>query len=294
MRTIHRRREFLRDGSVLLATGTLGLAACQAADGDQAPILRFGLVTDVHHADKPPRGSRHYRESGDKLAEAARTFRESRLDFVAELGDLIDAADSVETEQKYLSAIDRQFASIADDRHYVLGNHCVDTLTKQEFLGQVGQDRSYYSFDRGGFHFVVLDSCFRGDGQPYGRKNFDWTDANVPAAELEWLRQDLRSNDSPTIVLAHQRLDVDDNHGVRNRHQVREVLESVGRVVAVFQGHSHQNDLRQIGGIHYCTLVAMVEGSGAESSGYAIAEGFGDGSLRLRGFRRQSDRGFPG
>jgi hypothetical protein len=58
----------------------------------------------------------------------------------------------------------------------------VDTLHKDEFLGTVEQEKSYYSFDRGGFHFVVLDSCFRSDGQPHGRKNFQGTDANIPAA----------------------------------------------------------------------------------------------------------------
>ena len=34
---------------------------------------------------------------------------------------------------------------------------------------------------------TVLDACFRKDGKSYERKNFDWTDANIPAAELEWL-----------------------------------------------------------------------------------------------------------
>ena len=38
-------------------------------------------------------------------------------------------------------------------------------------------------FDRGGFHFVVLDACFRSDGVPYGRKNFKWTDTKIPPAE---------------------------------------------------------------------------------------------------------------
>ena len=108
------------------------------------------------------------------------------MSFVVELGDLIDAADTVETEQHYLKTINREFAAISKDRHYVLGNHCVDTLTKADFLGGVEQEKSYYSLDRGDFHFIVLDSCFRSDGEPYGRKNSKWNDANLPAAEVEW------------------------------------------------------------------------------------------------------------
>jgi len=62
-----------------------------------------------------------------------------------------------------------------------LANHCVDTLTKEQFLGTCGASRSYYSLDVGGFHFVILDACFRHDGQPYGNKNSNWTDATSPS-----------------------------------------------------------------------------------------------------------------
>ncbi|QEG02285.1 Calcineurin-like phosphoesterase superfamily domain protein [Stieleria maiorica] len=289
------RRAWLRNGTLVLAAGTLSSAALFSdalfADDDHAE-LRVGLVTDLHYADKPPAGTRHYRETLAKLAEAAAEFRRCRIDMLVELGDLIDAADTVETEQRYLTTVNREFSAICDDRHYVLGNHCVDTLKKDEFLGAVGQSESYYSFDRNGFHFVVLDSCFRADGQPYGRKNFQWTDANVPQEELDWLASDLAATDNRTIVLAHQRLDVSNNHGVKNNADVRRILEASGNVLAVFQGHSHQNDLNEIGGIHYCTLVAMVEGAGEENNGYSTMEIRQDGTIRVRGFRNQSSREF--
>jgi alkaline phosphatase len=233
------RRAFLRDGSLVLVATGLDLASIGElrAGGDPAKGgPRFGLVTDLHYADKPPAGTRHYRESLPKLAEAADRFGKEKPAFVAELGDLIDAADSVEAEQRYLKRIDREFAAISKDRHYVLGNHCVDTLRKGEFLDAVGQKESYYSFDRGEVHFVVLDACFRSDGTPYGRKNFKWTDANVPAAELDWLKADLKGTDKKVVVFAHQRLDVASDYGVKNAPAVRKVLEGSGKVLAVFQG----------------------------------------------------------
>ncbi|MCA9045644.1 MAG: alkaline phosphatase, partial [Planctomycetaceae bacterium] len=115
-----------------------------------------------------------------------------------------------------------------------------------------------------------------------------WTDANIPAAELEWLQADLNASDKPVIVFAHQRLDVSNNHGVKNNAAVRKVFETSGKVLAVFQGHSHQNDLKDIGGIHYCTLVAMVEGSGAENNGYSLMDIEPNGTIRLSGFRKQN------
>ncbi|WP_459558018.1 metallophosphoesterase family protein [Lacunimicrobium album] len=264
------RRAFLRNGALFL-TAAASTRWGYAGLNHQEP-LRIGLVTDLHYADKAPAGTRHYRETLSKLADAAKTFAEAKPAFVVELGDLIDAADSVEVELAYLKTINDQFSQLSEDRHCVLGNHCVDTLTKEEFLGGVGQEKSYYSFDRGGVHFVLLDACFRSDGQPYGRKKSHWTDANIPDVELEWLKQDLTQTDKPVIVFAHQRLDESPKHSVKNAARVREVLEQSKKVMAVFQGHSHQNDYQEINDIHYCTLVAMVEGSGVESNGYSVLE----------------------
>lgn len=278
------RRPFLQGTTLLLtASGTSLLSAAESQ-----PALRVGLITDLHYADKAPAGTRYYRETLSKLAEASDKLGAEKPALVIELGDLIDAANDVEVELGYLKTINDQFQKLSDDRHYVLGNHCVDTLTKGEFLGAVGQAKSYYSFDRGGFHFVLLDACFKSDGQPYQRKNFEWTDANIPAEELKWLASDLAATDKPTIVLAHQRLDNAGNHMVRNSAAVRDVLEKSGKVTAVFQGHNHKNSYQQIGGIHYCTLVAMIEGSGAENNAYSILDLLPDGSLRLSGFRKQA------
>ncbi|WP_373653859.1 MULTISPECIES: metallophosphoesterase family protein [unclassified Schlesneria] len=286
------RRAFFHHGVLCLAAASVLDPHSLFAEPNEKS-LKVGLITDLHYADKPAAGTRHYRDTLKKLTDAATEFEQQTANFVVELGDFIDAADTVETELRYLNTIDREFSAISRDRHYVLGNHCVDTLTKNEFLEAVGQSKSYYSFDRGDFHFVVLDACFRSDGQPYGRKNSQWTDANIPPAEVEWLRADLKGTQKKTVVFAHQRLDVSNDHGVKNGPEVRQVLEQSGKVLAVFQGHSHQNDLREIGGIHYCTLVAMVEGAGTENNGYSVMDLDPDGTIRLKGFRQQKGYTWP-
>ena len=283
------RRAFLRNGTLVLTA----LGSRLYAKDDSAQGLNIGLITDLHYADKPPAGSRHYRETPNKLAEAAEHFTKHKPEFLVELGDLIDAADSVSEELGYLKTINRDFSRICKQRHYVLGNHCVYTLRKREFLDTVEQPKSFYAFDAGKFHFVVLDSCFRTDGMPYGRKNFEWTDPNLPTAELEWLKDDLKRTNRKTVVFAHQRLDVSDHYGVKNAVAVRKTLEESGKVLAVFQGHSHKNDHREIGGIHYCTLVAMIEGSGAESNGYSVLKLADDGTLTITGFRKQKHYTWP-
>lgn len=252
-------------------------------------MLRIGLITDPHYAGLPPKINRYYCESIAKIRESVKQFNKVDIDFAVELGDFIDAADSVENEIAHLQAIEAEYARLEADRYYVLGNHCVWTLTKREFIANSGAKTAHHSFDKGGLHFIILDACFRKDGRPYGRRNFDWTDAYIPRDQRDWLEQDLRQTSRRAIVFVHHRLDVTDNYGVSNAPQIRKILEDSGKVLAVFQGHYHKGEYKRIGPIHYCTLTAMVEGSGKENNAYAILEVYRDGSLRVDGFRHQHD-----
>ena len=286
------RRAFLHNGALSLFAANVTADSLFAVPQEQ--LLKVGLMTDMHYADKDTRGSRHYRETLRKLEEASDQLKEQKVSFIVELGDFIDAAPSVETELRYLKTVNSRFEKICQQRHYVLGNHCVDTLRKEEFLEEVGQEAAHYSFDSGGYHFVILDSCFRSDGVSYGRNNSKWNDANIPQEQLEWLKADLTATCKNTILFVHQRLDNRPNYSVKNAPEVRKILEDSGKVLAVFQGHSHKNELQQIGGIHYCTLVAMVEGTGIGNNAYSVMDLFPDGSIQLHGFRMQADYQWKG
>lgn len=291
------RRQFVAGGSVLLASG-LATGSVFAEEGDDVEqkgngsMVKIGIVTDLHFADKATAGTRHYRESRAKLQEAVELFKEQKVDFVVELGDIVDAAPTVEIEQGYLKEIDAVIKSAGVPVHYVLGNHCVATLSKPEFFEITGVKKSYYSFDQNGVHFVVLDACFNKEMKPYHRDNFVWTDTNIPPEEQAWLKKDLNATALPVVVFAHQRLDLEPSasYAVKQSPQVRTILEASGSVRAVFQGHSHKNELNKINGISYCTLAAMVEGAGKENNAYGILDVSSDGSVRLTGYRKLQDR----
>jgi len=280
MRQTLSRRAYLQGGTLMLA-GNKSMAQTSPQS------IRFGLFTDVHHADKPEVGTRYYRESLTKLEEGLATFRKSKAEFLVCLGDLVDAARTLDEERALVAQAMGLIRGTQLPVHFVLGNHCVQTLTKQQFLEEAKQKRSYYSFERGGVHFVVLDACYRKDGVSYDAGNFDWKDTEIPAAEQSWLQQDLAASKGPVLVFVHQRLDVEGVHAVASAREVRAILERSGKVAAVFQGHSHQNDYREIDGIHYCTMRAVIEGSGAANNGYALITLQPDGSIALEGFRAQ-------
>lgn len=284
------RRAFIKNGTLYMLAGLAGSTGIAQALSvfDRKPALKIGLVTDIHYADTPDRGARNYRDSVPKLEEAVGQLHAHRIDFAVHGGDMIDALPdpTPESERRFLKQINRVFTRIHSERHYVLGNHCVYSLTKPEFLETIGRPKSYYSFDKGLFHVVILDACYRQDGVDYGRRNFDYRDTEVPAAQQDWLAEDLKRTNRKTVVFVHQRLDlpVGSEDAIHSSPQVRRVLEQSGKVIAVFMGHSHVNDYRAINDIHYCTLDAIVGGVGKANNAYSVLEVYPDGSLKLDGF----------
>jgi len=95
--------------------------------------------------------------------------------------------------------------------YHCLGNHDVwgwnrvdrTSIAKDPRFGKAwwlewaGYQAPYYSFDKSGWHFVVLDSIFPGQYRGYTGKLDD--------AQFEWLQADLEkvSKDTPICVVSH-------------------------------------------------------------------------------------------
>jgi predicted phosphodiesterase len=286
------RRTFLKSSVASLAALPLSCALNNASKARRGPV-RFGIVTDCHYADADTQGTRFYRESLDKLSECVDLMNTERVDFLIELGDFKDQ-DKPPVEQNtlsYLQAVEKVLKRYNGPAYHALGNHDMDSISKMQFLKRVentkiDSNRSYYSFDSNGLHFIVLDANYRTDGTDYDHGNFDWTDANIPPKELNWLRKDLVAAPGAVIVFIHQLLDGTGSVYVKNADQVRKILEASGKVLAVFQGHHHSGSYSNIAGIHYYTLKAVIEGHGPENNSYAIVEVHSDGSITVTGYRK--------
>ena len=286
------RRTFLKSSITSLAVLPLSCALNNSSKVRRRTV-RFGIVTDCHYADADAQGTRFYRESLDKLSECVVLMNTEKVDFLIELGDFKDQ-DKPPTEKNtisYLETIENILKRFDGPTYHALGNHDMDSISKMQFLKRVentniNPENSYYSFDSNGLHYVVLDANYRTDGTDYDHGNFDWTDANVPSKELDWLRRDLSAAPWAVIVFIHQLLDGTGSVYVKNAAQVRQILEASGKVLAVFQGHHHSGSYSSIAGIHYYTLKAVVEGRGPENSSYAIAEVLSDSSITVIGYRK--------
>ncbi|HPS54308.1 MAG TPA: metallophosphoesterase [Sedimentisphaerales bacterium] len=287
------RRDFLKASALGIAG--LSFAQLSALADENNNVIRFGIVTDPHYSDcdTPQDSSRFFKQSLDKMTECVELMNKEKVDFLIELGDFKDAAPQGNQPQtiEYIKTIENIFQKFQGPRYHVLGNHDVDCITKQQFLSNIKnsdiQDGlSYYSFDKNGVHFVVLDANYHKEGTEYSAGNFNWTSPNIPQGQLDWLKQDLQQAKGPAIIFIHQLLDGQGDVYVDNSPQVRQVLEDAGNVLAVFNGHHHEGQYSLINNIHYYTLKAMIEGSGEENNAYAIVELHKDDSLTVTGYRK--------
>jgi len=232
------RRSFLK--AVSLSAGTFLLQSCSSttdSEGDPRAVLRFGLIADVHQDvmhDGPQR-----------IKAFAEAMNEAKADFVCQLGDYCRPHEG---NLDFLGCW-REFEG---RRYHVLGNHDMDGgYTREQTVAFLGMPGRYYSFDCKGVHVVVLDGNDPG-GKSKGYKRY------ISHKQLSWISSDLKATSLPAIVFIHQALD--DSTGVENSEDVRRILEEAKtrtgqkKVVACFCGHHHDDQAKQINGIHYIRI----------------------------------------
>lgn len=219
------------------------------------PQSKIGLLNDLHYDGGG--------EALNRLYESVAVLNRSGVEFLVVMGDLVDA-DNEMGAVRLLREVSALCNSFNGTVYYMLGNHDLDHLSKAQFFEALnaGGNTPAFSFTQGGIHFICLDGNFSPDGSEYNCGNFDWKDSFIPPAQIEWLEKQLASTLGPVLIFSHQRVDIACMHSVRNYEKVLNTIRKSGKVLAVFQGHQHADDLRKIEGTTYYTLSAHKEGAG--------------------------------
>lgn len=224
---------------------TIFIYSCAAPNNSSS--VKFAIASDFHAMDVP--------DGKERLASFISAAKRDSVDFIIELGDFC-RLDSV--SGPYIAIWD----SFEGNKYHVLGNHDMDRYTKEEYTEGMKMAGRYYSFDRGDFHFIVLDGNNLYDGKEYSHysKGNYYVDSKMRAfvdpEQMEWLKKDLASTDKRCVLFSHQSIDLFMNNG----HMVRQILESENqrskfkKVVLAFSGHNHSNYTKEIGGITYMQI----------------------------------------
>ena len=233
--------------------------------GRADPQFSFGVLADLQYADQDTANGREYRRSLDKLRSAAEWFARERLEFVVQLGDLVDGG---------IDNLDRVLASwesLAPKRH-VIGNHDGE-IDRAALLGRLHLERGYYQFAAPGWRFLVLDGSQSG---PEGARLLEelraskepnaqtWNGA-IAGEQKEWLRKALKEASAKgerAIVFCHFPVLPEScrrDHLLWNWREVLEILEAAPSVAAWINGHDHRGGYGVRAGIHYVTVPGVVE-----------------------------------
>ena len=240
--------------------------------------LTLALVTDIHFGPEARFAGklRKLTAQAPALLEAfvARMNQRDTLDLVVNLGDDIEDESLSVDRARYAACIGILRGLKAEVVH-VAGNH--DTIHQsaadlRAAWGLSPEGELYSSFDRGGFHFIVLHTRERKD-----------LDVSVGPEQLAWLEQDLAAHPGPTIVLMHHSAAEQDLRGnrwfegsphiclVRERRAIRRLLAGHGDVRAVFNGHLHWNHLDLCEGIPFVTVQSLIENLDDDAPGRPAA-----------------------
>ena len=160
--------------------------------------------------------------------------------------DLLDRGRALTAEQyepsyRLLAEI---LAGLPCPTHVLVGNHdhrvAFNRVLRPD--APAPDAAQYYSFDHGGYHFVVLDS--QEPGQAAGL---------LDAEQLRWLRTDLAEHrDQPTLVFVHHHpwplgLEWIDSMSLRNGDALVAALDEHPDVRWVICGHVHLDHASQRG-----------------------------------------------
>lgn len=204
-----------------------------------ASKINIGLIADIHKDAMF--------DADQRLEAFLRAAQQHHSDFIVQMGDF---CQPIPANQGFMDL----WNGYPGTKYHLLGNHDMDGgATRAQTMAFYGLQKSYFSTDLKGFHFVFLDG---NDPNPQ-----PWAGYNrlLGPEQLQWLQRDLTQTSLPTLIFSHQTLE-DPRFGIANAQAVQQLLESVNqqagyrKVIACLSGHNHTDYLTQINGIYYLQI----------------------------------------
>lgn len=227
------RRSFLKNTAAISIPFLVGIPLIKPQK------IRIGLIADIHKDVMY--------DADQRLATFLNSAKKRKPDFVIQMGDF---CQPIPANQGFMNI----WNAYPGTKYHLLGNHDMDGgFTRQQTMAFYGLQKSFFSVDVKGFHFVFLDG---NDPNPK-----PWAGYNrlLGPEQLSWLQADLEKTKLPTLIFSHQTLE-DPLYGVHNAKEIQMMLEKVNeqagfsQVIACFSGHNHTNYLTQINGIYYVQI----------------------------------------
>jgi len=250
-----KRRNWLKNAG-LAAGSVLATSFPKNLSSEEARVaLKVAHITDVHITSQAvPRFQACLQE----------IVKKHKVDFFLNGGDSIMAADYADiTRDRVMelwTAWDKGIEVVQDYEIYsCLGNHDMwwaapdrqdEMYGKDYVVKRLGISNRYYSFDKEGWHFIILDGNNEG--------------ISLDEEQFIWLKDDLANlpSNTPTVLMSHYPGMGVAPHFVGGMHSDYKKLKSLfwehkDKVKAFLSGHNHLDDYAKYNGVQYCCNGAM-------------------------------------
>jgi len=268
--------------------------------------LHFGIVSDIQYCDCDAAGSREYRGVPDKLRTAIDTLEEKNIEFLLNLGDLINKNwNSFDTILPILN-------SIPVDIYSLLGNHDFYNLSEDHMdslTTLLNMPSRYYTFKKGDWRIIMLDANEMStyaypDGSDEKTLFADYINnmntvnaqnwnGGILSNQLVWLRNILSTADTLgeyVIVAGHPNIYPMNMNTMLNYQEVANILEAHNSVKMYVCGHWHEGGYVYNSNIHYLNVKAMLDYP--DSTAFSVVD-ITDSDIIVNGFGREPDRTLP-
>lgn len=219
--------------------------------------MKFLSFTDMHYSDIVIDGERKRPMSLEKVKKALAEHLDD-CDFVVNFGDTADLFEGAKSQTLLWEETADVLKSCGKDYYCLIGNH--DTSTDKRTWAQImGMPSRYYSFVSDGYKIIVLDPNQNDEKNPYPSEEIKWAYCYIDDEQFDWLEKELEEAEEDVIIFSHELFilgerDNDDDHVIRNREKLIDLVEKSGKVKAVFSGHYHYGDRTSHNGIEYITF----------------------------------------
>ena len=219
--------------------------------------MKFLAFSDMHYSDVQMEGERNRPMSLEKVKRALSEHLDE-CDFVVNFGDTADLFGNGKPQTLLWEETADVLKNCGREYYCLIGNH--DTSTdKRTWVEIMNMPSRYYSFNHGSYKVLVLDPNQNDEKNPFPSEEIKWAYCYIDDEQFEWMKNEIEAAKEEVIIFTHELLILnernnDDDHVIRNREKVIDLIEKSGKVKAVFSGHYHYGDRACHNGIDYVTF----------------------------------------
>jgi len=266
--------------------------------------IKIGIITDTHvHAKRINRQNesdeapRYLSEKNVKpIRNFVKQMTKFQPEFIVNLGDVIEGTNDKDfVGMAGLKLVKKELEKVGVPVKWVLGNHDLRSVTREQFKESLGIEKLNQVFDMGDYRFVILDANYDEQNRPHSPGTNTFIPGNISPEIMKWFELQLQT-DKQVFVFIHQGVFT---HPVKgDEHQTKQSVLNAGafqnllkkyHVKGVFNGHMEARFFEQVGDTEIFSLTGSKKSKKYPDSYYELT--ITDGTPSVKMFYTTEDTG---